>query len=175
VAAVPHDQARRLVAKSALRFPPVEISGVQARAIVEGFAVALAEADYQIHACAVLPDHVHLVIGWHPRNIRQIVGHLKAKATRRLKQAGLWNDRERPIWGAHGWNVYLDSFEAVRRAIRYVERNPLKEGKRLQRWSIVTPFNYAASRNSTSQATRLNERQIGGAALRSRESKKRSL
>jgi hypothetical protein len=28
----------------------------------------------------------------------------------------------------------------VRRAILYVEDNPLKEGKPRQRWSFVTPF-----------------------------------
>ena len=39
----------------------------------------------------------------------------------------------RPVWGEHGWNIYLDEPPDVWRAIRYVEQNPLKEGKRLQR------------------------------------------
>lgn len=36
--------------------------------------------------------------------------------------------------------VYLDTEEAVEDAIRYVEENPLREGKRRQQWSFVTPF-----------------------------------
>jgi hypothetical protein len=43
-------------------------------------------------------------------------------------------------WAARGWKVFLDSDEAIRRAIRYVEQNPLKEGKRPQRWHFVTPY-----------------------------------
>jgi REP element-mobilizing transposase RayT len=140
VVAKSHDRSKRLAAKSVLKYPPVQITGLQARTIVEGFAHAVAAANYQIHACAVLPDHVHLVVGWHPRSIRRIVGHLKAKATTQLKKARLWPELQQPLWGEHGWNVYLDSHEAVRRAIRYVEQNPLKEGKPQQRWSIVTPY-----------------------------------
>jgi REP element-mobilizing transposase RayT len=156
VAARPHDATQRRAAKQALRYLPVKISGVQAVAVVEGFRQACEEAGYRIHACAVLPDHVHLVVGRHQRYIRRIVGHLKSNATRRLKERGLWSIKHRPVWGAHGWNVYLDDIAAVKRAIRYVERNPEKEGKKRQRWSIVTPFDYEAVPPSTSPATRPN-------------------
>jgi len=36
--------------------------------------------------------------------------------------------------------VFLDSEEAIEAAIRYVEENPVREGKRRQNWSFVTPF-----------------------------------
>jgi REP element-mobilizing transposase RayT len=156
VAAKRHDHGKRLAAKQALRHSPVEITGVQAVAVVEGFRQACEEGGYRIHACAVLPEHFHLVIGQHQRKIRTIVGHLKSDATRRLKEVELWNFGDRTMWGAHGWNVYLDNIPAVKRAIRYVEANPEKEGKKRQRWSIVTPFDYKAAHRSASQATRLN-------------------
>ena len=57
----------------------------------------------------------------------------------RLREQGLWDD-DRPLWGEHGWNVYLESVAAVERAIRYVGDNPLKEGKKRQNWSFVVPF-----------------------------------
>jgi REP element-mobilizing transposase RayT len=117
VAAKSHDRSIRMTAKTTLKYSPVHVTGLQARAIVEGFALAIDVADYHIQACAVLPDHVHLVIAWHPRDIRRIVGHLKSKATAHLKDTQLWLDSERPVWGQHGWNVYLDSYKAVRRAI----------------------------------------------------------
>ena len=84
VAHVSHDQQLRFAAKKALHYPPVDITGRQAVSMVAGFRVACDEAGYRIHACSVLPDHVHLVIGAHSRDIRQIVGHLKSKATRNL-------------------------------------------------------------------------------------------
>jgi REP element-mobilizing transposase RayT len=168
VAHVAHDTERRLTAKHALRYPPVEISGIQAVTVVAGFAKACQEGGYRIHACAVLPNHVHLVVGIHPRNIRQIVGHLKSRATRMLKELGLWHRDERPVWGDHGWNVRLENVHAVSRAIEYVERNPLKEGKRLQRWSLVTAFDLATARQAA-LVPRARKRRIGGAALRSVE------
>ena len=69
-------------AKTALHYPPVVVTGRQALAISQGFATAAGEGPYQIYACAILPEHVHLVIGASPRRIRQVVGHLRSRATR---------------------------------------------------------------------------------------------
>jgi hypothetical protein len=44
------------------------------------------------------------------------------------------------MWSTGAWKVFLDSEEAIENAIAYVERNPLEEGMRAQRWSFVTPF-----------------------------------
>jgi REP element-mobilizing transposase RayT len=172
VAAVEHDRAARFAAKRSLRYPPVEIDGVQAVAIVGGFGDACSEGDYQVHACAVLPDHVHLVLGVHQRDGRVMVGHLKSRATRALKAAGLWPADRRSIWGAHGWNVYLDAVADVERAIRYVEENPIKEGKRVQRWSLVTPFDLRVAGQKAS-LPHAPKRRVGGAALRSQQEKAR--
>ena len=78
------------------------------------------------------------MIGASERRIRQVVGHLRSRATHALREHDLWDGR--PLWGEHGWNVYLESVAAVERAIRYVNDNPLKEGKKRQTWSFVVPF-----------------------------------
>ena len=44
------------------------------------------------------------------------------------------------VWAQDFWKVFLYTEEDIRARIRYVEENPLKEGKRRQRWSFVTPF-----------------------------------
>jgi REP element-mobilizing transposase RayT len=161
-----------LAAKRVLRYPPVTITGEQAVAVVAGFRRACEEAGYRIHACAVLPEHVHLVVGVHTRDIRTIIGHMKSRATRALKERGLWANDNRPLWSAHGWNAWLEDEGSVQRAIEYVEQNPLKEGKRPQRWSIVAPFDLELARQVaiSRQAPR---RRIGGAALKSREGARR--
>jgi REP element-mobilizing transposase RayT len=133
VAHRPHDQSRRIAAKSALRYPAVEITGRQAVTVVSGFCKAAQEGQYSIHACAVMPNHVHLVIGRHGRPIRKIVGHMKARATRMLKERRQWHEDDRPVWSEHGWNVFLNDRPAVEHAIRYVEENPVKESKKRQR------------------------------------------
>jgi len=139
VASVPHDAAWRLKAKQSLKYPPVRLTGAQARAVGRGFGLACREGRYVIHACSILPEHVHLVIARHERPIGRIVGHLRGRATQRLAAEGLWPDA-RPVWGRKPWNVFLDTPANVLRAIAYVEANPLKEGKPAQRWRFVTPY-----------------------------------
>ncbi len=163
-------------AQTALSYPPVSVTGGQALAIGEGFATAAGEGPYRVYACAILPEHVHLVIGAGPRRIRAVVGHLRSRATHVLRQRGLWDD-QRPLWGAHGWNVYGETVAAVERAIRYVNENPLKEGKKRQHWSFVVPFvaRDAVPVAISAEAMRAAQppRRVGGAALKSREEARR--
>jgi len=64
---------------------------------------------------------------------------LKSHATRQLRASQLCDDNQ-PVWSKRCWKVFLDDEEQIRRAIAYVEENPLKEGKPPQRWSFVTPL-----------------------------------
>ena len=137
-----YDRALKQQMQQMLKFPPVSFTGLQAREIVRGFA----ETPYVLHACAVLPEHVHLVIGYTPREIRKAVGHLKSEATRALREMGWF--RERSPWADKGWNVFLDSESAVWRAIHYVEQNPEREVKRRQTWRCVVPFDMAKARGA---------------------------
>lgn len=145
IAGRPYDKDLKRQMQADLRRAPISFTGEQAQRIVRGFA----QTPYTLHACVVLPEHVHLVVAYHPRNIRRVVAHLKAEATQTLRERGWFMDGT--PWAARGWNVYLNSEEDVLRAIRYVEQNPLREGKRIQCWSCVVPYPGIAS-----QATRLN-------------------
>src|SRR2546423_10304608 len=53
VAHKPHDRALRLAAKQALKYPPVNFNGVQARAAAIGFAAFAAKSKLNIWACAI--------------------------------------------------------------------------------------------------------------------------
>jgi REP element-mobilizing transposase RayT len=140
VAHIQHDVDRRRAAKMELRYSPVRFSGVQALSIARGFSTAIRDGGYVVHACCILPDHVHLVVRDDVRPVRRIIGHLKADATRQLHADGIYTFPSSAPWGRNCWAVYLRSAEDIRRAIRYIENNPLKEGKRKQVWSFVRPF-----------------------------------
>jgi REP element-mobilizing transposase RayT len=145
VAHVPHDRDARRRAKEALNFPPVIFTGEQALTISKGFARAASEGEYRVYACSILPEHVHMVLGRNGRTAERMVGHLKAGATRSLADAGLHpfqnetraNGSRPSPWAENCWKVFLDSTTDVARAIKYVEENPVKEGKRRQTWSFV--------------------------------------
>ncbi len=151
VANRPHDVNLRLAAKKALRYPPVRFTGRQARSIGSGFAFAIRKSEYRVFACAILPEHVHMVIARHSYRIEQVVRRLEQAATMRLTADQLHPlekfrtraGRTPSPWGRGLWKVYLNSDEDIRRAIRYVQGNPMREHKPPQRWSFVVPYGEA--------------------------------
>jgi REP element-mobilizing transposase RayT len=148
LANAPHDRQLRLAAKAALKYPAVEFTGIQARSIGIGFARYLQRSGVVVWACSILPDHVHLVVRRHRYGAETMIQQFKGNGTMQLNKDGLhpqtaFADPEHGTpspWGEHGWKVYLDSEIDIWRAIRYVEENPLKEGKPRQRWAFATKF-----------------------------------
>jgi REP element-mobilizing transposase RayT len=148
LAARPHDRALRNAAKQALKYPAVHFDGAQALAVARGFSQAIGEHGYRVYACSVMPEHVHMVVGRCDRPIERIVAHLKAKATVQLNGEGCHplvscsGRRGGPPtpWAENCWKCFLNTDEDIARAVRYVQDNPAKEGKRPQRWSFVTPW-----------------------------------
>jgi REP element-mobilizing transposase RayT len=143
-----HDAEARRAAKAALARPPVIFDGTQARAIARGFRNYCTTNPRPVHALAILPDHAHLVIGRTGLRIERIANLLKGAATTRLKAEGLHPFADQPYgngrlpspWAAKDWHVFLDSPAAIRRAIRYVELNPVRAGRRRQVYRWVTPY-----------------------------------
>lgn len=134
-----YDHRRRLAAKHQLAFPPVVFTGRQAREAALAIGDVAKAKCLTVAACAVMPQHVHLVVGacrWSPA---QIVASCRSRASRRLHDCGLW-PASRPIWGRGRWVVYLDTEDEVLARIRYVEQNPPQAGLRHQHWSFVTPL-----------------------------------
>jgi REP element-mobilizing transposase RayT len=148
VAAVGHDVGKRLAAKQTLTYPEVHLSGVQALAVANGFRSAIEETDYPVFACSILPQHIHMVLGPHDRDVRRIVGHLKARATQRLTADELhplllYREKDGGVpspWGRKCWVVFLYSARHLEHAIKYVADNPLKDGKPRQNWSFVRSY-----------------------------------
>jgi len=144
----PVELQQREAARKTLKYTPVRFSDPQAAAIGRGFADCCFHSQYAIWACAILPEHTHLVISRHRYKVEQIANRLKGAATRQLMADNLHplarfaQRGERPprMWAEHQWKVYLDSEQAIENAIAYVLDNPLKEDKPAQTWPFVTPF-----------------------------------
>ncbi len=149
VARQPHDWKVRQLAKEALKYKPVKFNGAQARSVGRGFANAIRTAKMRVLACAILPDHVHLVILRHRYSIETIVRLLKSNATTQLLnetlhpfQTIVLKDGSRPSpWGQKYRDVFLFEEDEISDKMDYVRNNPLKEGKTRQSWSFVQTFN----------------------------------
>ena len=116
--------------------------------MARGFADAVERCGFRVHACAILLDHAHFVVGRHRYRVENVTNQIKGAATRMLMRAGLHPlaafphaDGTLPSPLGEGlWKVFLDSGEDVWRAIDYVERNPVKHGLRRQHWNFVIPY-----------------------------------
>jgi len=140
------DRQKREAAKAALKYPPVDLTGVQARAVARGFADYAARAELTILACAILPKHVHLVLGRHPIRVERLAIQLKSAATRQLiderihPQAAHQGEKKRPpkAFARGAWKVFLNDDADIARAVRYVNDNPKREGLPNQKWWFVS-------------------------------------
>jgi REP element-mobilizing transposase RayT len=148
VAGREHDSRLRRAAKQNLKYPAVKFTGLQARAIGVGFGEYVAKHHITVWACSILPTHVHLVIARHKFKIEFIAERLKLAATQQLVR-----DRLHPLahllepgsplptcWQRKAWHPFLRTSGDVRSRIRYVDDNPLQEGKPRQHWPFVVPY-----------------------------------
>jgi REP element-mobilizing transposase RayT len=148
VAARPHDVQLRRAAKKALKYPDVHFTDEQVWTIARGFGDWVQHNGATIWACSILPEHAHFVVARHRYKVEQIANLLKGASTRALTADGLHplaeltppDERPPKVWAQNQWKVFLDTPTDIRRAIRYVEENPLKEGMVRQCWPWVTRY-----------------------------------
>ena len=140
-----HDPSLRFAGKAALRKPAMRFNDTQIAAIAAGFAAAVALSQYSIHACAIMPDHVHVVLGHPPDVAPKIIAHLKSFGTKELNRRGLNPYAALP--GRDGQRVWADRFrhvfltaDDVPRCVQYVRDNPVKAGLPEQNWNFVQPW-----------------------------------
>jgi REP element-mobilizing transposase RayT len=146
LAGVQHDRTRRMATKDALKYPAVCFDDAQIKVIGSAFGAFAARNGLRLLACAVLPEHVHLVVARHRYKVEQAVTLLKGEASRRLESDGIHpmlpfprkKGRLATCWGRGEWKVFLDSPADVIRAIRYVEQNPIKEARPAQKWEFCS-------------------------------------
>jgi REP element-mobilizing transposase RayT len=126
-------------AESRLQFPVIRFEPDQFDQIAAAFAETIRNCRYTCYACAIMPDHVHMVIRKHRDIAEQMIENVQSDSRLRLQSSGIV-PADHPVWTLKGWHVFLDSPMAVRGRIAYVEGNPLKEGLARQIWPFVVPY-----------------------------------
>jgi REP element-mobilizing transposase RayT len=131
-----------------LQYPVIRFDARQRDVIADSFADTIRERKYTCYACAILPDHVHLVIRKHRDMAEQMIENLQDASRLCLHSSG-FIPANHPAWTKGDWKVFLDTPEGVWSRIRYVEGNPLTEGLPKQSWAFVVPYDNWALHKKT--------------------------
>ena len=126
-------------AAEVLKFPLLTFSVEEIRAIADAFASVISRLCYTCYACAIMPDHVHLLIRKHRDAAEEMIFNLQLESMRRVCDLET-RACDHPVWGGPGWKVFLDSKTNIERTIDYIEQNPIKAGLAPQQWAFVTPY-----------------------------------
>ncbi|MBM3995159.1 MAG: hypothetical protein FJ303_13555 [Planctomycetes bacterium] len=98
------------------------------------------EKKYTCYACAVMPDHVHMVIRRRRDMAEEMIEYFQ-EAVRLALIAAEMRIPIQPIWSdGPGWKTFINTRRQFEHEIGYVEKNPEKAGRPEQRWDFVTPY-----------------------------------
>jgi REP element-mobilizing transposase RayT len=126
-------------AHALLDHEPLVFNEKDVDAIAQGFRIAIAQQKYTCYACVIMPDHIHILIRKHKHQAEEMIAHLQRESHLALRDSGLVN-HEHPVWGGHGWKVFLDEPDDIRRTIRYIEKNPIPLKMPVQKWDFVKAY-----------------------------------
>jgi REP element-mobilizing transposase RayT len=148
LAGKPSDPALRREMRDELKYPAVRFTQNQIASISRGFAEAAERFRIELHACAVLWDHVHIIAARHRESIEFLARVLKSAATQRLTHENLHplskfadaTGRTPTPWADGGWERYLNTDTEIEDTMQYVNSNPTKHNLPPQHWPFTTPF-----------------------------------
>jgi REP element-mobilizing transposase RayT len=126
-------------AEAVLRHDLLTFTDDDRNEIAAAFAETIHKRRYQCYACAIMPDHVHLLIRKHRDPAEVMMSQLQSSSKERLRFRALRRPSH-PVWGGPGWKVFVDSQRQMLQTSRYIEDNPVKIWKPAQRWDFVVPY-----------------------------------
>ena len=130
-----YEQAARV-----LKYPLLEIRDKAVDLVAAAFADVFAQQRYTCYACAIMPDHVHIIIRKHKHSAEEMIELLQNAAGWALINAHL-RPSDHPVrTGGGGWWVFLDHPDEVEQTIPYIEGNPRKIRLPVQHWPFVVPY-----------------------------------
>ena len=126
-------------AKAVLAHPVLGFDADDVAVLAGSFRDAIRKNVYTCYACAIMPDHVHMLIRVHRDRPEKMIERLQVASRDALIAAGRRRGNH-PVWGGPGWKTFQDSREAMRRIARYVENNPRERNLPEQHWDFVVPY-----------------------------------
>jgi REP element-mobilizing transposase RayT len=104
-----------------------------------GFARVIEQRRYTCYGCAILPDHVHILIRKHRDKAEAMIANLQQTSRDHLLEQNIYPS-DHPVWGGPGWKVFLDTADDIERTIRYIEKNPIPYKLPVQHYDFVEVY-----------------------------------
>jgi hypothetical protein len=95
-----YEQARAVLKHPLLSFAPAEFS-----IVAEAIGGAIGDLKYTFYGCAIMPDHVQLVIRKHQDLAKEMIEKIQALSRKRLVEHCL-RERDHPTRTRGGWKVF---------------------------------------------------------------------
>jgi REP element-mobilizing transposase RayT len=103
--------------------------------IATAFANCIRANGYTCYACAIMIDHVHLLIRKHKHLAKQMIEQFQSYSGDALQTVEL-RPPDHPVWASGGWKVFLDEPAEIWRTNPYIEDNPIKMRRPAQSWPL---------------------------------------
>jgi len=151
----PPDKTTRQHAHRVARGKPVHLTPVQVGAIASTlgalrgsiapgmpgakYSDAKPVANLRIHAAAIEPTHVHLLLAPLPTPIGRVVGRIKSTTARAALSVAPNAAVHRRTWTAGYWKTFLFDEDAVSAVKGYIESHNLRRGLPAAPWPWIAP------------------------------------
>ena len=126
-------------APSVLKHALLTISPDEREIIAASFAETIASRKYTCYSCAIMGDHVHMLIRKHRDPAELMIANLQTSSRDALRRHGS-RPSDHPVWGGPGWKVFQDHPDDIRRTIPYIEDNPVKMQMPRQQWAFIKDY-----------------------------------
>jgi len=121
------------MAASQVSRPPFYFDNRSREIVAGAFGSVIQRLGVKVPACAIMNDHVHIIILRCKYRIEYIVNQLKGAATKDLKL-------KYTPWTRGCWKVFIDDKDTLLAAVRYIQSNPTSAGLPPQYWDFVSPL-----------------------------------
>lgn len=126
-------------AQSRLEHATLVFDAAKRQVLADAFAQVVRSRRYTCFACAILSNHVHLVIRKHRDKAEDMIHALKGKSAKTLRER-CDVPQTHPVWSSDDFKKFLYTPEDILRTVRYVEDNPPKENLPGQSFAFVTAY-----------------------------------
>lgn len=127
-------EARKYLAYDVLWF-----DGAERQAVAEAISEVIRRERLTCYACAVLSNHVHLLIRKHRLKGEDMSRFFKDASREKLRRANL-SPPEHPVFSADTCDFYKSDTRAVRVCVRYIQENFRKHKLSEVEYEFVTPY-----------------------------------